>query len=195
MHPYWLLGVETGARTSEVLALAWNDLDLERGTLTLGRRVVRLLKETLILKADAKTAASRRTIRLTAGMLAELDRYRFGRWNARKLAGGPDWNPQGLFFTTASGLLVNPAHVRRSFDRLIGVAGVKRITPHGMRKRHITHAIAAGGTPKAVAVRAGRRDVNTTLQTYTRVVPQMEEEPMRIVEVLNPARLGETATG
>jgi integrase len=64
MHPYWALAVETGARTSELLGLCWADCDLERGTLTIGRRVVRLLKGTPILKEGPKTVAGRRTIRL-----------------------------------------------------------------------------------------------------------------------------------
>ena len=72
LHPYWALAVETGARTSELLGLSWSDLDGERETLTIGRRAVRLVKGTPILKDGAKTAAGRRTIRLTESMLAAL---------------------------------------------------------------------------------------------------------------------------
>src|SRR5829696_5246889 len=76
MHPYWALAIETGARTSELLGLGWADPDVERGTLTIGRRAVRLLKGTPILKEGAKTAAGRRTIRLTEGTLAALNERR-----------------------------------------------------------------------------------------------------------------------
>lgn len=187
LHPYWLLAVETGARTSELLGLSWDDLDLARGTLAIGSRVVRLLKGTPTVKDDAKTVAGRRTIRLTAGTLDELRRHQT-RWKERKLAAREWSNPHALIFCTASGRPINPAHVRRSFNRLVSEAAVKAITPHGIRKSHITHTIAAGANVKAVAARVGHRDVTTTLQTYTRLVPQMEDELMAIVEALNPAR-------
>src|SRR5215212_4524896 len=57
MHPYWALAIETGARTSELLGLGSADLDLQRETLTIGRRAVRLLKGTPIIKEGAKTIA------------------------------------------------------------------------------------------------------------------------------------------
>ena len=194
MHPYWMLAVESGARTSELLGLSWGDLDGERGTLTIGSRVVRLLKGTPLVKEDAKTVAGRRTIRLTAGLLDELRRHQT-RWKARKLAASEWSNPQDLVFCTASGRPINPAHVRRSFNRLVKQAGVTPITPHGIRKSHITHTIANGGNVKAVAARVGHRDVTTTLQTYTRLVPQMEDELMRIVERMNPRRSSDSAVG
>src|SRR5215207_7958140 len=75
MQPYWALAVETGARTSELLGLGWSDLDDERGALTIGRRAVRLVKGTPVVKEGAKTTAGRRTIRLTDDMLAELAKH------------------------------------------------------------------------------------------------------------------------
>ena len=110
MHPYWALAVETGARTSELLGLGWSDLDLERGTITIGRRAVRLLKGTPILKEGAKTAAGRRTIRLTEDMLAALTDHHERQQDA--VARAPDWIDNDLIFPTASGRPVNPAHVR-----------------------------------------------------------------------------------
>jgi len=194
LQPYWLLAAETGARTSELLGQSWDDLELERGTLTIGSRVVRLLKGTPMVKDDAKTVAGRRTIHLTAGTLDELRQHQT-RWKRRKLEAREWINPRALMFCTASGRPINPAHVRRSFNRLVAVAGNKAMTPHGLRKSHITHTIAAGANVKAVAARVGHRDVTTTLQIYTRLVPQMEEELMVIVRALNPPRPGVQTKG
>ena len=117
MHPYWALAIETGARTSELLGLGWADVDVERGTLTIGRRAVRLLKGTPILKEGAKTAAGRRTIRLTEGMLTALNEHHERQQARRGVA--PDWVDNDLIFPTASGRPINPSHVRRAFDRLV----------------------------------------------------------------------------
>jgi integrase len=182
MHPYWVLAVETGARTSELLGLGWADCDFERGTLTIGRRAVRLLKGTPIFKEGAKTAAGRRTVRLTEGMLTALREHRDRQQARRRTA--PDWIENDLIFATSSGRPVSPTHVRRAFDRLVSQAVVKRLTPHGMRKSHITALIAGGANIKAVAARVGHRDITTTLKTYTALTSSMQDELHQLVESL-----------
>jgi integrase len=72
--------------------------------------------------------------------------------------------------------------VRHSFNRLVAKAGVRLITPHGMRKTHITSLVAAGGNIKGITARVGHRDVTTTLRIYTQLVPQMEEELLELVD-------------
>lgn len=188
LYVYWLLLVETGARTSELLGIAWDDIDFERETLRLGAQVVRLLKGTPIVKQDAKTDAGRRTIRLTAGTVGELRAYR-KTWLAWKLASGePGGNPHNLVFSAPSGRPRNARNVRRSFDRLVRVAGVKPISPHGIRKTHITTTIARGANVKAVAARVGHRDITTTLKTYTALTASMDDALMGIVEAVVPRR-------
>jgi integrase len=182
MHPYWSLAIETGARTSELLGLGWADCDLDRGTLTIGRRAVRLLKGTPILKEGAKTVAGRRTIRLSEGMQSALNEHR-DRQRLRQHT-APEWVDNDLIFATSSGRPVNPSHVRRSFDRLVSQAGVKRLTPHGMRKSHITALVAGGANIKAVAARVGHRDITTTLKTYTALTVSMQDELHSLVESL-----------
>ena len=192
MHPYWALAVETGARTSELLGLGWTDCDLERGTLTIGRRAVRLLKGTPILKEGAKTAAGRRTIRLTEGIVSALRDHRDRQDERRRKV--PNWLDNDLIFPTASGRPVNPSHLRRSFDRLVRQAGVKHLTPHGMRKSHITALIAGGANVKAVAARVGHRDITTTLKTYTALTASMQDELHSLVESLAAGRRASTSS-
>lgn len=184
LYAFWLLLVETGARMSELLGVAWKDVDLERGTLRLGAQVVRLLKGTPIVKQGGKTEAGTRTIRLTAGTIDTLRRYRT-TWLEMKLASGsPDWNPHDLIFCSPAGRPRNHQNVRRRFDRIVAEAGVKPISPHSIRKTHITTTIANGANVKAVAARVGHRDITTTLKTYTALTAQMDDELMGIVEAV-----------
>lgn len=187
LYPYWLLLVETGARTSELLGVMWSDVDFERGTLRLGAQVVRLLKGTPFLKQGGKTEAGRRTIRLTGETIDELKTYRRG-WLERKLAAGPGWNPANAVFCSPAGNLLNATNVRRAFDRIVRDAGVTPITPRSVRKTHITTAIENGGKVKAVAARVGHKDIATTLATYTALTAGMDDELMDIVETLVPHR-------
>jgi site-specific recombinase XerD len=101
----------------------------------------------------------------------------------------PEWeNPYDLIFCTASGRPINSRHVRRSFDRLVQKAGVRPISPHGIRKTHITMTIANGAKVKAVAARVGHHDITTTLKTYTALTVAMDDELMTIVKAIVPRR-------
>jgi integrase len=188
LWPLWLLFVETGARQSELLGLAWDEhVDLDAGTLRLGWQVVRLLNGAPILKKGGKTPAALRTIRLTPSTVAELRTFRTS-WLERKLAGGPTWNPDGLLFTTATGKPISPNNLGRAFRRLVRKAGVEMVTLHSLRKGAITMAIANGAPVKAVSRRAGHADSRITLDTYSRVVATMDDDLLEIVQALVPPR-------
>lgn len=185
--PFWLLLVETGARQSELLGLSWQDVDLDRATLRIGRRTVRLLNGTPILKDGGKSAASSRMIGLTKGTVGELRSWRT-RFLEQKLAAGPEWNPDGLLFTTASGKPLSSNNIRRIFDRIVTAAGVPKITPHAVRKTAITLALANGASPKAVAARAGHADARVTLDVYSQVTSEMDTHLLDIVSAIMPDR-------
>jgi integrase len=183
--PLWLLMVETGARTSELLGVAWEDVDLERGTLRIGRQVVRLLKGTPVLKEGGKSKAAARSIRLTPGTAAELRDYRV-KWLERKLA-APEW-ATNLLFTTGNGKPLSANNLRRTHDRLVAVAGVEAITPHAIRKTAITLALANGAAPKAVANRVGHADSRVTLDIYSSITSDMDDTLLDIVTAIMPKR-------
>lgn len=187
LWPLWLLMVETGARTSELLGLAWDDVNLDAGTLRVGRLVIRLLKGVPTLKDGGKSKAASRTIRLTPGTVAELRADR-KRWAARKLEAGPDWNPDGLLFTTRSGKPLSSNNLRRTFDALVTKAGVPAITPHAIRKTAITTMLANGASPKAVASRVGHADSRVTLDVYSSITSDMDDALLDIVTAIMPAR-------
>lgn len=187
LYLYWLLAVETGARTSELLGVSWHDVDLERGTVRFGQQVVRLLKGTPFVKVTGKTNAALRTIRLTSGMVEELRVHRTA-WLETKIAALEWENPHSLVFCSPRGRPLNPANVRRTFNRLVKQSGVRPVPPHSLRKLHITSTIGAGGNLKAVAARVGHRDLTTTIKTYQQLTAGMEDELMDIVTAIAPRR-------
>lgn len=185
LWPLWLLMVETGARTSELLGLAWEDVSLDRGTLRIGRRVVRLLKGTPTMKDGGKSAAAARSIRLTPGTIGELRSYRT-RWIERTLADSK-WSGD-LLFTAGDGSPLSANNLRKVFDRLVKLAGVPEITPHAVRKTAITLALANGASPKAVASRVGHADSRVTLDIYSSITSEMDDALIEIVTAIVPQR-------
>lgn len=185
LWPLWLLMVETGARTSELLGLAWDDVNVDRGTLRVGRQVVRLLNGTPTLKDGGKSAAASRSIRLTPGTVTALRTYR-QTWLSRKLA-AEDWSGD-LLFCTRDGRPLSANNLRRTFDRLVTAAGVPAITPHAIRKTAITLALAKGASPKALAARVGHRDSRVTLDIYSAITSDMDDALLDIVSAIVPQR-------
>lgn len=183
--PIWWLLIETGARQSEVLALSWQDVNLTKGTIRLGRRTVRLLGGSPIVKDGGKSAAAARTIGITPGTVKELNRWRT-TWLQRQLAGGQDWNPESLLFTTATGTPLSPNNLRRVFDRLVKAAGVTQITPHAIRKTTITLTLAGGADPKTVSQHVGHRDSRVTLDIYAQTTAGQEAQLLGIMAALLP---------
>ncbi len=185
LWPLWLLMVETGARTSELLGLGWEDVNFDGGTLRIGRRVVRLLKGTPTVKDGGKTSSASRSIRLTPGTVAELRTYR-SRWLARKLAAS-EWSGD-LLFCTRDGKPLSANNLRKVFDRLVRFAGVPAITPHAIRKTAITLALANGASPKAVASRVGHADSRVTLDIYSSITSDMDDALLKIVTAIMSRR-------
>ena len=64
LHPLWVVLVTTGLRLGEALALRWEDIDLERGFLSVHRALQRQSGQGLVI-VDPKSASSRRTVELT----------------------------------------------------------------------------------------------------------------------------------
>lgn len=61
---------------------------------------------------------------------------------------------------------------------------VARIRFHDLRHTHATLALQAGVHPKVVQERLGHSDISITLQTYSHVLPGMQEEAAEQVAAL-----------
>jgi len=183
--PFWLLLVETGARQSELLGLTWADVSIDKATVRLGRKTVRMLKGTPALKDGGKSAAAVRTIGITPTTVNELRAWR-SRWLKHRLAAGSGWNPDELLFTTAVGTPLSANNLRRTFDRLVTDAGVTAISPHEVRKTNVTLALAGGASPKAVAQRVGHSDARVTLETYDQLTAGQESRLLEIMSAIVP---------
>ncbi len=74
LSPLWTLALTTGARQGELLGLRWQDLDLDRGTLTV-RQAISVHGDKLIFQAP-KSGAALRTIALPAETATVLRSHR-----------------------------------------------------------------------------------------------------------------------
>lgn len=181
-HMYYLpvlMAVTTGMRRGEILALRWQDVDLETGNVRV-RRTVQELKGGITFK-EPKTAKSRRTVKLPADVLQALQKHRT-KQAEDKLFLGAQYQDNGLVFAEFSGKPIRPSRLTMSFGQFARKMGYN-MRFHDLRHTHATLLLKAGVNPKVVSERLGHSTVGTTLDVYSHVLPDMQDEAVRRFEV------------
>lgn len=110
LQTLYLLALSTGLRRGELLALKWDDIDLEEGKLSVRRTLGRSSTQGIVI-AEPKTPQGRRTVRLSAPIVAALRTHRKQQLE-RRLAAGPGWRESGYIFTTGIGTTLDPRNLR-----------------------------------------------------------------------------------
>jgi integrase len=156
----WQLLASTGMRRSEVAALAWSDVDLERDVVTIRRAAVPAGGE--VTTGAPKSERARRTIALDAATAAALRDHR-RRQLEERLALGDLYADSDRVFTYEDGQAIHPARLSTWFAKLRDTLGLPKIPLHGLRHTHAALLIATGGHPKLVQERLGHHSAAFTL--------------------------------
>ncbi len=143
-------------RISEAVAIAWEDVDLEAGAVTIRANVVRAQGRGVLRQEHTKTHAGARRIGIPPALINVL--------NDRRRAGGP--NPQQLVFPTVLGNLRDPRNTARDWADARARLGLPPYTFHSFRKTVATALDQAGLTPRDIAEYLGHADPSLTMGTY-----------------------------
>jgi integrase len=163
------VGVALGMRKGELLALHWNDVDMDNRTLRVSKTVQRLGSQGLVT-GTPKTMRSRRTIPLPAQVIRTLVEHRKAQ-DAERATAGDAWQSNGLVFASKSGGLLDPKHVNRILDSLAEEAGVRRIRFHDLRHTCATLLLGQGVAPRTVMEVLGHSQMSITTDLYGHVMP------------------------
>jgi len=181
----WLLLISAGLRPSEALGLRWSDL--ESGRVHVQRALTRYADGTVEF-LEPKTARGRRVVTLPETMTFVFREHRRRQVGDRLLA-GPTWSDQDLIFSASDGGPLDfRVIVRRHFTKILRAAGVPTIRPYDLRHTCATLLLQAGQNPRIVSERLGHESVALTLDTYSHVLPSMQEESAVHLERLLFAR-------
>ena len=166
--------VKTGMRRSEICGLKWDAVDLEIGRLEVVATLQQIRGQGLVTGAP-KTTKSRRNITLGPTTI-ELLRVVQGSQQLAKIEAGSLWQEQGYVFTHADGSPVLPGSLTENFKDLTRQLEMPPLTLHGLRHAFATLALQAGMNPKVVSEALGHSSVTITLDTYSHVLPNMQDE-------------------
>lgn len=163
LYPLFLLALGTGMRKGELLALQWQDVDLEAGELTVRRNLVRNEAGQYEMGLP-KTETGKRRIPLARDTVTALKAHREAERRGRR------WpRPVDFVFTAASGNHVQHRQLDKVYRRVTEAAGLPRIRFHDLRHTAASLLVRQGVPAKVVADRLGHADVRFTLQVYTHV--------------------------
>jgi integrase len=163
-HPMWVLYAMTGMRRGEVLGLRWQDIDLERGLISVRQTVLNVGGNRVF--SSPKTTRSKRVVALDPDTIATLRRFR----------GRAVRDVTALLFSEPDGGPLDGNAVTRRFIKLAAKAGLPRIRLHDLRHTHATLALGLGIHPKIVSERLGHSTIAFTLDIYSHATPHMQEE-------------------
>jgi len=174
----WTLAATTGMRRGEVLGLRWQDVELDQQRLSV-RQTLISLNYTLVVSTP-KTARSRRTVALDRETVVALRAHR-ARQAEERLVLGDGYEDGDLVFCREDGAFFHPDRFSKLFRAFVADAGLPAIRLHDLRHTHATLALNAGIHPKVVSERLGHASVGITLDTYSHVLPILQEEAAEIV--------------
>ena len=175
-HPLealWFLALTTGMRRGELLALRWEDVDFERGTLSVRRTLTR--GENGFVFGEPKTKAGTRAVALPISCVKILREHRRRQLETRMHL-GPAWVDTDLIFERGNGELLHPNVAVRQFRRLTESLGLPVIRFHDLRHTAATLMLGDGVHPKIVQERLGHSDISMTLNRYSHVTMDMQRE-------------------
>lgn len=150
----------TGCRKGEALALTWEDLDLDKNTVSITKTMT--TKTDLLWKITSpKNRSSVRTIAIPKSLASDL------------LAFKETHNQEPFIFFGERPL--SETSVDRYFKAGIKAARLPSIRIHDLRHSHASFLISQGISIVAVAKRLGHKDIEMVLNVYSHLMPKEEK--------------------
>jgi integrase len=173
---YWVaayLAVMTGMRQGEILALRWSDIDMLKGVIQVRRNLV---KNTAIF-TGLKTEKSRRVIAVSQQVISILNEQKQNN-ELEKSNPKVKYEDNDLVVCSQRGTPATATkviHAWRTMQKSYKPETAPIITFHDLRHTHASMLLSQGEHPKVVSERLGHSTITITMDTYSHLLPHMQE--------------------
>lgn len=162
LEEYTLIAAGTGGRISEVLALAWMDIDLDAGWICLSPSLAEVRGVGLVRRHHTKTKSGDRMVRAPE-VVMEMLRAK------HEAASTAERGPLAPVLPSRSGTHIWPNNLRRAWNDAKRHAprgyDLSWLTPHSLRDTAVTRVIEEMG-PEAGSTFAGHSSLRVTEEHY-----------------------------
>ena len=181
----------TGARLGELLALKWDNVDLDNKEIKIEHSLVRTStfddKTHKIhfgspVVSDLKTESSFRTVPITNHLAQALKKYKHDQRLYMKSSAQNIYRMDNFVFTSTVGTHLEQANVRKQYIKFLKKAKVPYVKFHALRHTFATRVLEANIHPKIAQELLGHSTCSTTLDIYSHVLPSHKREAMDKLE-------------
>ena len=176
------LGLSLGLRGAEISGLAWQDINFDKGTISINKNTLYVDGFGIITKGT-KNKSSTRTINMPSSLIELLKEYR-GWWLKEQKNHGDLWVNTDKLFVQNNGNDMSNSTIAIWLKRFQIENNLKRVTLHGLRHTNITMLIINGVDIKTVSARVGHSDIQTTLNIYSHYTSQSDKKACDMIENL-----------
>lgn len=177
----YLTALATGLRQGELLALRWEDVDLDAGRLHVRHTLANVAGKLTLL--EPKTDRSRRMLMLPDVVIDALRAHRT-RQRMERLVAGSRWVDSGHVFTSTVGTPIHAATATRAFQAALTRAGLPHSRFHDLRHAAATFLLAQGMTLEDVKNQLGHSSIVLTSNTYGHVLEQRQRQVARAMDAV-----------
>lgn len=163
-----ILGYRTGMRIGEILVLKWKDVDFNGGFLTV-RRTLSGYSNNHLEITEPKTKRSKRRVDLDKVTL-EMLKNRFTE-------------EREYVFSKKDGSIYSRQSI--NLPIICKKAGITPRSFHSLRHTHATILLQSGVNPKIVQERLGHAKISTTLDTYSHLIPGMQQIAVTVFDKIS----------
>lgn len=178
----------SGMRISELLGLSWDQIDMEKSTITVSKQLASPAtrdKGLFITPKNGKT----RTLKTARSVMVALKDQRIRQAEMRLRAGQIWSNEHNLVFTMEDGSLYDQQRATRAFKAVLTAAGLEGFRFHDLRHTYAVNAIRAGDDIKTIQGNLGHASAAFTLDRYGHFTEQMMQDSASRMEAFIKANL------
>ena len=187
LYALYSLAVFAGMRRGELCGISWDDVDLERGRLTVrwqitekaywrARAVERNGGRGRYRSRPKTRAGEDRIVDLDTGSVAVLTAWKTQQaeeaeaWGADYVLPEDDHGPYNLVFTRENGAPLCPSSTWATFVKLVEKSGLTYMKLHGLRHMNISLLLEAGVSETVIAMRVGHTSPSLIRSTYGHLI-------------------------